>query len=137
MNVINFSIRIWAVAQLLFQGLGLLLAACSILPILLVPAFVGGLCSFLLFSLCLAGVVQFRQQRSGFLWLLSLAVLIACFVPLYLYDYLQTGRLVLWDTHSRIYPAILMAAGCGIVSILLNRRSLYRLQRQGLFAYQS
>lgn len=137
MNAINFSIRIWAVAQLLFQGLGLLLAACSILPLLLVPAFVGGLGALLLFSCCLAGIVSCCQQRSTFLLLLSLAVLISCFLPLYIHNYLETGRLVLWDAHSRIYPAILIAAGCGIISILLHRRSLYRLHRQGLFAYQS
>jgi len=137
MNAISFSLRIWAVAQLLFNGLGLLLSALSILPLMLVPALAGGLCSWLFFFGSLAGIVRFTSKRHVAFLLLSIAVLISCFIPLYLFTYVQMGRLVWWDAHSRIYPAILMAAGCGILSIALHHRSLFRMQRQGFLAFQS
>jgi hypothetical protein len=130
MNTINFSLRIWGVAQLLFNGLSLLLSAFSVIPLMLVPALAGGLCSLFFFFLFLTGVITFTRKRHVAFLLLSLGIVVSCFIPLYGFTWLQSGRLVLWDSHSGLYPAILVAAVCGIVSTAVHYRDLFRMQRQ-------
>lgn len=132
MNTINFSLRIWGITQLLFNGLALLLSAFSIIPLMLVPALAGGLCSLFFFSLFLTGILKFTKKRHAAFLLVILAVVVSCFIPLYGFTYLQSGSLVLWDTHSKLYPAILVAAGCGVIATLICQRDLFLMQRNRL-----
>lgn len=129
METVNFSLRVWGITELVFNGLALLLYACSILPPMLLPAMAGGICSLVIFSIAFLPIVHCSQRRSTTLLLASLAIVFACFIPLYAFNYLMNGGLVLWKLHSKMYLAVLIAAFCGVTTILTNAQTLFRIQR--------